>query len=87
MFGHVGGEISFVPILIFVLLMPETLGDREHNHHADCSVTGEASDKKESKTPRKQETNKARKRIRKKVSKKKRASTLISDSECKNSLL
>lgn len=55
-YGHVASLtgsllISFVPILIFVLLMPETLGDRERNHHADCSVTAEASDKKESKTP------------------------------------
>lgn len=55
-FGHVASLtgsliISFIPIAIFGLLMPETLGDRDRNTSSDCSESEEESAKKSSSTP------------------------------------
>jgi hypothetical protein len=55
-FGHVASLtgsliISFIPIAIFGLLMPETLGDRDRNTSSDCSESEEETAKKSSSTP------------------------------------
>ena len=55
-FGHVASlmgslMISFIPIAIFGLLMPETLGDRDRKPSSDCSMTGDVVEKPINSTP------------------------------------